>query len=148
MGLSRRRIPRSLLPLVLACSFGCGRGEVPGPTTALRLISGRVTSGGKPAAGVEVRLYPLNRAGDSSAPTPFGTTDKDGRFTLRTGDAEGAPEGAYQAGLTWPTAVGKPDRLGGTFEDPQGSGLVVEIGVSTTEIPTFEIGTGPARKSR
>lgn len=134
--------------LALVGPLGCGPADSPGGSAALRLVSGRVTSGGRPAAGVEVRLYPLNRTNDPSASKPVGVTDKDGRFTLRTGGAEGAPDGQYQASLTWPSGRGNVDRLGGAYEDPHGSGLTAEIGPAVAEIPDFEIGTGPARKSR
>lgn len=138
----------SLTIPTLIAPLGCGRGEPAANAATLRPISGRVTSGGKPAVGVEIQFHPLNRAGDSSAPRPVGTTDKQGRFTLRTGVAEGAPIGDYQVAVTWPAGRGKLDRLGGDFDDPQGSGLTAVIDAATTEIPTFEIGNGPARKSR
>lgn len=143
----RSRFTR-LTILALLGLAGCGTADAPGGSAALRRVSGRVTSGGRPAAGVEVRLHPLNRANDPSAPKPVGLTDQEGRYTLRTGDEVGAPDGPYQASLTWPSGRGNADRLGGAFEDPQGSGLTAEIDAGTSEIPVFEIGTGPARKSR
>ncbi|OJW18791.1 MAG: hypothetical protein BGO49_17355 [Planctomycetales bacterium 71-10] len=143
----RSRFTR-LTILALLGPAGCGQADAPVGSASLRSVSGRVTSGGRPAAGVEVRLHPLNRANDPSAPKPVGVTDKEGRYTLRTGDAEGTPDGPYQVSLTWPSGRGNSDRFGGAFEDPQGSGLTAEIDAGTSEIPDFEIGTGPARKSR
>lgn len=117
---------------------GCGESQTP---PAIHPVSGKVLAGGKPAAGVEVRLFTLNRVHDSRAPRPTGTTDRDGRYTLRTNDVDGAPNGEYLAALAWPTARQGADRLEGALSDPQGSGLTAVITADTRELPPFEIPT-------
>lgn len=110
-------------------------------------VEGRVTVDGRPAAGVEVRLHPLNRSNDESAPRPQGTTDKDGRFRLGTGAGrDGAPSGQYLVTLAWP-GPGGADRLKGTYAEPGGSGLTAIIEDSTTELPTFEVGSNAQKKA-
>jgi hypothetical protein len=124
----------------------CGEARGPEGGTSLHPVSGRVMVGGRPAQGVEVRLYPLNRYHDTDAPRPEATTDKDGRFRLRTGgDREGAPNGQYVATLVWP-GPGGTDRLGGTFAEPGGSGLTALIEDQTRELPPFEIGSAAVQK--
>ena len=98
--------------------------DSPTAGTGLHPVAGRVLVGGKPAEGVEVRLHPLNRFQDAGAPRPHSTTDREGRFKLRTGDGpEGAPDGSYVVTLVWPSGRGGTDRLGGAFAEPDGSGL-------------------------
>ena len=97
--------------------------------------------GGKPAAGVEVRLYPINRSYDADAPHPYATTDSEGKFQLRLKEGqEGAPAGQYLVTLTWPAGRSGSDRLGGAFAEPEGSGLIAIVADGPTDLPPFEIG--------
>lgn len=101
---------------------------------------------GKAAAGVVVRLYPLNEARGPAAPRPSGTTGADGVFRLRMDDGhEGAPEGQYRVGLEWPAGKGGADRLDESFADPEGSGLTAVIDGTTSELPPFAV---PSRQRR
>ncbi|QDV39504.1 DUF4198 domain-containing protein [Tautonia plasticadhaerens] len=131
----------AILVLVALLASGCGGDDAPGPASELRPVSGLVLVGGKPAAGVDVQLHPLNRSNDADAPRPYGSTDAEGRFRLRLGEAEeGAPAGQYTVTLSWPAGVGGADRLGSAFAEPGGSGLVAVIEEGTTELPPFEVG--------
>jgi hypothetical protein len=128
------------LGLIAASLAACGEGAGPTSGGSLHPVSGRVTVSGRPAAGVQVRLYLLNRYHDADAPRPEATTDKEGRFRLRTGgDRDGAPSGQYVATLVWPTGPGGSDRLGGAFAEPDGSGLVALIEETTSELPPYEV---------
>ncbi len=146
----RGRLPQTFPPwLGLAALLAAGCGADPGPAgpATLHPVSGRVTIGGKPAAGVEVRLHPLNRYHDDAAPRPHATTDRDGRFRLRTGEGhEGAPSGQYVATLVWPAGRGGADRLGGAYAEPEGTGLTALIEDATTELPPFDLGPASPRK--
>lgn len=141
------RLATLLAGVGLTTMASCGGASRPAAESGLHPVSGRVTVRGKPAAGVEVCLFPLNRYYDSTAPRPAATTDKDGRFRLKTGgDREGAPNGQYVATLVWPAGRAGADRLGGVFAEPEGSGLTALIEESTTELPPFEVGTAAAGK--
>jgi hypothetical protein len=133
--------------LVALTAAACSKGPGPAPSaSALHPVGGRVLVGGKPAEGVQVTLYPLNHYHDADAPHPYGTTDGDGRFHLHTGaDQEGAPNGQYVATLVWPTGAGGPDRLGGAFAEPSGTGLTAVIEDATTDLPAFEVAAGAAK---
>ena len=78
---------------------GCG-----GTDYELAPVSGRVTLDGKPLAEAKVSFQPV--AGQSDQPNPgpgsYGTTDADGRYTLRTiePDADGAVVGPHKVRLT------------------------------------------------
>lgn len=120
-------------------AWGCGE-SAPTAEGQLRPAIGRVLVAGKPAAGVEVRLHPLNQAGGPAAPTPHATTDRDGNFKLRVDDAhEGAPGGQYHVTLSWPSGPGGADKLGGVYSEPGGSGLTAVIDADTTAIPPFDV---------
>lgn len=126
---------------------GCRQSDAPVDVGTPQPVSGRVTVGGRPAAGVVVCLHPLNRYNDPDAPHPKGTTDPEGRFQLGTdGDQDGAPRGQYVATLVWPGAGGA-DRLGGAFAEPDGSGLIVIIDETISELPPFAIDAAALRQS-
>jgi hypothetical protein len=133
--------------LVALTVGACSKGPGPAPSaSALHPVAGRVLVGGKPAEGVRVMLYPLNHYHDADAPHPYGTTDEDGQFRLRMADdREGAPNGQYVATLVWPTGTGGPDRLGGAFAEPSGTGLIALIEDGTTDLPAFEVAAGAAK---
>jgi hypothetical protein len=75
---------------VAAAAVGCG------PTVKLAPAGGVVLIDGKPAANVAVQFLPQGVSG----PTSFGTTDEQGRFTLKTTDgADGAMVGKHKVTL-------------------------------------------------
>lgn len=120
--------------------IGCGDdGRLP-----LFPATGRVLVGGQPAAGVEVRLYPVDRLGDMDALRPFATTGEDGGFQLGTyEEADGAPAGRYKATLFWPDRPPGPsppdDRLGGQYTDPARSALEVTIAEGENPLEPFSV---------
>ena len=63
---------------------------------------------GKPAAGVQVFLFPTAAPMVPDIPAnPHGVTGPDGRFTIGTyADGDGAAEGSYQVVLFWPESTG------------------------------------------
>lgn len=127
----------------------CEEALQPTNPSALQPVAGKVLVDGKPDTGVEVRLYPLNRSNDVDAPHPHGTTDKEGRFQLRTGETgKGAPAGPYLVTLVWPAGRGGADQLGDAFAEPDGSGLTALIDEKTTELPTFEVSAARRRGRR
>lgn len=144
-----RRCALPIRPLLLTLAVlpvgACGKPPVT-RGSPLHPVAGRVTIGGRPAAGVQVRLHPLNRALDPDAPRPEGITDGDGRFRLRTGGVrDGAPAGPYVVTLVWPVAGGA-DRLGGSFAEPDGSGITAIVEETTEELPPFAIDAVAVRR--
>src|SRR4051794_9588941 len=78
-----------LPPLLLLLAVGCSKGP------ALAPVSGRVMMDGKPLPNATVTFRPLAKDG-SSVLESVGTTDSDGRYTLKalvSGAAE-SPAGA------------------------------------------------------
>ena len=79
---------------------GCGGTE----EYDLAPVSGRVTLGGKPLAGVKVSFQPASKRPDQPNPGPgsYGTTDEDGRYTLQTIEpvADGAVVGLHRVRVT------------------------------------------------
>ena len=77
----------------LGCSLrspGCGE-EYGESRPALQPVKGQVLLDGKPLTAGEVVLVSPKYASEHS-----GDIGSDGRFTIKTGDAEGAPEGDYR----------------------------------------------------
>lgn len=93
----------SSLWMAMAAVIGLGFAGC-GSDFALAPVSGVVTAGGEPVAGVEVVFYP-RPTDDKPAPGPFavGTTDQSGNFTLRTRHgSEGAVVGINDIGFEMP----------------------------------------------
>src|SRR5215207_5964385 len=112
---------RRTVQLLIAAAVvvaGCGQPE----KVVTHPVTGQVYYDGKPAAGVQVFLFPTAAPMVPDIPAnPHGTTGPDGRFTIGTyADADGAAEGSYQVALYWPEEVGegeesKKDRLLGWY---------------------------------
>jgi hypothetical protein len=91
----RLRARCSLLAAVVACLLPCGCG---GPGYKLAPVSGRVTLKGKPLADVKVSFQPSQKGKSEPGPGSFGTTDADGRYSLKTvtePPADGAVVGTH-----------------------------------------------------
>lgn len=131
-----RRVTALALLLLTACNY-----RPDGPT--LHPASGRVRVGGKPVAGVRVRL--LARGATPDTPTPFATTRADGSFTLETSGHLGAPEGHWAVMLTWPpTGFGPPgraaaDRLAGRYADADRPFCEATIQPGTNDLGTLDV---------
>jgi 5-hydroxyisourate hydrolase-like protein (transthyretin family) len=100
---------KTLIPIALAVLVvtGCDRET----KVTVHPVHGRVLYDGKPAAGVQVFLFPTSAPGVPDVPmNPHGVTDRDGNFTLGTyTDSDGAAEGGYQVVLFWPEETQNPD---------------------------------------
>jgi hypothetical protein len=96
-----------LFALVFLAATGCDRDT----KVTVHPVHGRVLYDGKPAAGVQVFLFPTGAPGVPEIPTnPHGITDQNGYFTLGTySDSDGAAEGGYQVVLFWPEETQNPD---------------------------------------
>ena len=140
-----RRTGPALGLTLLATGCGSNDGQLP-----LHPTRGQVVIDGQPAAGVQVRLHPLDRANDPNAPQPFAATGADGAFRLGTYTKDdGAPVGRYRATLFWPDRPPGPsapmDRLDGQYNRPAQSGLEVTIAEGHNELKPFDIQTPPKR---
>lgn len=126
----RRRRRAGLAALLgLLASSGCGEAVDRLP---LHPASGKVVIDGEPAAGVQIRLHPIDRLNDASALQPFAASDAEGAFRLGTyEEGDGAPAGRYKATLFWPEKPPGPerpvDRLQGRYNDAPRSELDVTI---------------------
>src|SRR5262245_1382391 len=93
-----------LVPVVLAGS-GCGN------RVGLSPVTGKVLYKGEPAAGAVVYFHRHAEPGTVSGPTPYGTVEDDGSFSLATeGLGHGARPGMYSVLVEW--------------RDPAGDGVV------------------------
>ncbi|MGE0756862.1 MAG: hypothetical protein AB7O38_07575, partial [Pirellulaceae bacterium] len=94
---------------------------------------------------------PENRT-DANVDWPIGMTDAEGSFTLKTGEATGAPAGAYKVTIVCleKQEAGKQgggmgmggeeqDKLKGAYANPEKSSLSVEVKPGTNELPPFDL---------
>lgn len=89
---TRRGLVAVLCATAAAAVIGCG-GDVAPPRAYP--VSGTVLVKGKAIAGVKVSFHAQFKMGAYNF-TPFGVTDKEGRFTVTTRTAnDGAPPGDY-----------------------------------------------------
>lgn len=122
---------------------GCGGKPV---RVATHPVDGQVLYDGRPAAGVQVYLYPTGAPGVPEVPAqPHGVTDADGRFRLSTyGNDDGAAEGSYIAVLFWPGEQGEDaeesseDRLLGWYSAVH-TKLSVRVQPGGNALPAWEL---------
>ncbi len=110
-------------------------------------VRGQVLFQGKPAAGATVVFHPVSA--DPKAverpPTPTGTVQPDGSFTLSTYPyGDGAPPGEYKVAVVWldrEKAVegSVPNRLPAKYASPQDSGLTATVNAGPTELQPFQL---------
>ena len=134
----------SLLMLILVgCSQSNGRVKV-------YPVSGKVSVRGAAAEGARVVFYPVSEElKKPGMPIPYGTTDGQGVFKLRSYDADdGAPEGEYKISVIWfdlppEKAQENPssakDRLSGKYSNPQNSNLTAKVEKGGGEIAPLEL---------
>jgi len=133
---------------VVASAAGCGGDG----RLKLYQVSGVVTVKGKPAAGAEVILYPIDESMRGvGKPLPTGVAGSDGRFTLTSYEPnDGAPAGEYEVGVVWPepakpTTPDNPeippvvDRLKNRYAVPAKSGLKTTVEPGATELAPIVI---------
>ncbi|MBU6308328.1 MAG: hypothetical protein KJS77_01125 [Planctomycetes bacterium] len=156
----------SFVVAVVACVavvavVGCGSDRL-----ATVPAQGTVRVDGKPVAGVQVVLHPIN-AGDTRLEKlrPTARTGSDGSFVIGTYEmADGAPVGEYVVTAEWfaggpekatstsddPEAAAaanatEVDRLGGRFANPETSPLKASVGRMSSSIAPFDLTTRAAK---
>jgi hypothetical protein len=127
-------------------------------------VIGSVQVDGKPVAGVQVVLHPVDAAGPRLAKLrPTGRTEADGSYRIGTYEmADGAPAAEYRVTAEWFTggpatttsttadpeanaAATQTDRFGGRFANPETSAVRVSIGRLSSSIPALELSTRPSK---
>src|SRR5829696_6588952 len=131
-----RRTVQLLIAAVVVVA-GCGQPE----KVVTHPVTGQVYYDGKPAAGVQVYLFPVAAPMVPDIPAnPHGTTGPDGRFTIGTfTESDGAAEGSYQVVLYWPNSDNSEeeateDRLLGWYTVAR-SKLTVVVPAGGIDIP-------------
>ena len=132
--------PFSAVVLVILVSVaGCGGGEaIQTSDMTLYSVTGRVTVGKQPLAGVVVEFKPKFEWKKDVA-FPHATTGADGAYELETiMAADGAPAGDYEVSLKFAAAEGESSNASvGNYSDPAKSGLKATVKASPTKIPDF-----------
>lgn len=145
MILPRFDLRHELLLAGLAMSLaGCGGAR--NPWDRVYPAAGKVTLDGKPIAGAQVTLTPV----DAQVPAkirPTAVTQADGHFELGTLDtADGAPEGEYVVTVVWHPveqtkagAVRGDNKLPVRYARGETSGLKVQVEKGKVELPPLEL---------
>jgi len=135
-------IKSALLGLCLG-ALGCGHAE---PWEQVVSARGAVTFKGKPIAGAQLTLIPVDPTFPGSV-RPTATTLPTGEYTIGTHSVnDGAPVGEYKVGIVWHPLVNKgggpvrgdnvlPPRLA----NPETSNLKIVIGKSDNVIPHIHL---------
>ena len=130
--------------LAVVCTVGCGSAGQPWEKVVP--ASGSVSLSGKPIAGAQITLFPVDQAFPAHI-RPSAVTDAGGKFSLGTNStSDGAPAGDYTAVVTWNPLVDKgggptrgPNQLPAKYAQPESSGLKVTIGPEATQIPSLDL---------
>lgn len=102
-------------------------------------VTGRVMFEGRPAAGAQVVLHPVNRA-EANDVAPTGTVGADGSFTITAYEpGDGAPDGDYVATVQWyryAQALGGPgpNVIPVKYANPRTSPIKVSVNGAATEL--------------
>lgn len=145
MLLTRFDLRHTLLLAGLAASLaGCGGAQ--NPWDRVYPAAGKVTLNGKPIAGAQVTLTPVNAEVPATI-RPTAVSQADGQFTLGTLDtADGAPEGEYVVTVVWHPvehtkagAVRGDNKLPVRYARGETSGLKVQVEKGTRELPPLEL---------
>jgi hypothetical protein len=142
---------RRVLGLVAAVALAAGGCDKP-DKVAVYPVRGQVLYDGKPAAGVQVFLFPTAAPMVPDIPAnPHAVTGPDGRFAIGTyATDDGAAEGSYQVVLFWPDEASgdehresNQDRLFGWYTVAR-SRLTVQIPTGGADLQPFKL---PAMKA-
>lgn len=137
------RVLRLLPALAAVWAAGCGKAETP----PLHPVTGQVIYDGKPAAGVQVVMWPTNVVlPEGTQGYPVATTGPDGRFTVSTQPfGEGAPEGSYRVVLYWPPELQEGEEAGKDadrffgWHDSKHTKLTADVKTGRNEFPPFKL---------
>jgi hypothetical protein len=134
-----------ILAVAAMVTAGCAKSN----KVVTHPIRGQVFYEGRPAAGVQVFLFPVVAPGVPDIPAnPHGQTGPDGAFSIGTyAEADGAAEGSYQVVLLWPEESSeghesKQDRLLGWYAVAR-SKLTATVPAGGVELPPIKL---PAMK--
>jgi hypothetical protein len=156
--------PLLLVSRSLACAVVMGGLSVMalgcGDRLATVPVTGSVRVDGKPAAGVQVVLHPIDADDERLEKLrPTGRTAADGTFVIGTYEmADGAPVADYRVTAEWfaggpetttsetadpeaNSAATQTDRLGGRFANPETSAFKASVGRLSSDIPTLDLTT-------
>jgi hypothetical protein len=136
-----------IIAVLMLVASGCGKSD---GRVKVYPVSGKVSVRGTPAEGARVVFYPVSdELKKPGMPIPYGTTDNQGNFKLRSYDVDdGAPEGEYKISIIWldsppgkadENPLSAKDRLSGQYSNPQTSKLTAKVAKGGGEIPPFEI---------
>lgn len=131
----------NLIALALcAVMFGCSSRHPEWPE--VHPVHGKLTIGGKPAAGAYIALHARNNPAIEKY-HPYRVADKDGIFRLSTFyQGDGAPVGEFAVTVIWPTPPKPgddedeegPDRLKGRYANPKQPATLVTIAQDTEKV--------------
>ena len=135
------------IALLILVASGCTKSD---GRVKVYPVSGKVSVRGTPAEGARVVFYPVSEElKKPGMPIPYGTTDSQGNFKLRSFDPDdGAPEGDYKISVIWldvppgkaeENPLSAKDRLSGQYSNPQTSKLTAKVEKGGGEIPPFEL---------
>jgi hypothetical protein len=129
----------ALFALAAALAAGCADRDVP-----VFPVSGKVTVGGKAAAGAQVVFHPS--AGADDGPRPSAITGPDGTFKLTTrAKDDGAPAGDYKVLVVHRVQVGPVDEgrsrnaLPEKYNRPDQTPLSATVRPGSNDVPAFDL---------
>lgn len=142
------RFPLSLFPTLIGCSLlamGCAKGK---SDAGIFPVQGTVLVKGKPAAYAQVKLIPVDEDLREKS-TAIGQANEEGEFQLSTRKLnDGARAGEYYVAVSWripdnPRSSDDPqfskELLPAKFQDPEKSGVKIEISPNEKELPPIEL---------
>jgi hypothetical protein len=128
--------------LCLVCCTGCN-------SSGIYPVTGKVLVNGEPAVGATVTFIRKGAATPFGEPTPQGTVEEDGTFTLSGPGGEGAAPGEYIVLVEWKEGAGSqrgrapaltaPDRLKKKYLDPKKPLLAAKVDAKSNELAPFEL---------
>ncbi len=135
------------ISVLLIIASGCGKND---GRVKVYPVNGKVLVRGTPAEGARVVFYPVSdELKKPGMPIPYGSTDSQGNFKLRSYDVDdGAPEDNYNISIVWldvppdkaeENPLSAKDRLSGKYSNPQTSKLTAKVEKGGGEIPAFDL---------
>lgn len=108
----------------MLCVVGCGSGGAPPPK--MYPVTGTLKVKGKALENVTVQLIPADQLAKDSKPA-VGTTDAEGKFTMRTNGDKGVIAGKYKVVLittnspgSGPVSLEEATKMSGQYAATQG----------------------------